>query len=48
VGNAFQVLVGQCLDGGIFRFANPGDFELHESDLNTKPKLGALVHVARR
>ena len=35
-GDSLEVFVGQGLDGGVFCFANPGDFEFHERDLNTE------------
>ena len=36
-GNAFEIFRGERLDGWIFGFANPGDFEFHARDLITEP-----------
>lgn len=36
-GNTFEIFRGERLDGWIFGFANPGNFEFHVRDLITGP-----------
>lgn len=34
--DAVEIVVGECLDGGVFGFADPGDFEFHPGDLSIR------------